>query len=105
MAIPLRRCGAVLFVGALLACATPGALGTGGAGFGLEAGSPPERIDACAGALIALRGASEDLRTELDETRRRKLVWRGERDTVFGSSKHQVDWNPALDHLATTLDE
>src|SRR3954468_11560765 len=96
MRVPATRLAVLLLLGALFACAT-----LEGGGVGFEASSSPERIDACAGALIALRGAADDLRAELDETRRRKLVWRGER----GGSTHQVDWNPALEYLATALDE
>ncbi len=48
----------------LAGCA--GHLVPAGGGFGFDTASSPERIDACAGALIALRGASEDLRAELD---------------------------------------
>jgi hypothetical protein len=78
-----------------------GMTGRGGSGF--ESVFPPERIDACAGALIALRGATEELRAELDETRGRKLVWRDERNTSpFGRATHQVDWNPALDTSPTS---
>jgi restriction endonuclease fold toxin 7 of polymorphic toxin system len=91
----------VLLVGALFACATPG----GGGGFESEPPASPERIDACAGALIALRGASWDLRAELDETKARKLVWQGHPGLPFGGSSHQVDWNPALEYLAHVLDE
>lgn len=95
------RFGAWLLAGVLLACATPG----GGGGLGSESASSAERIDACAGALIALRGASGDLRTELDETMGRKLVWQGQRGLPWSSSSHQVDWNPALEYLARILDE
>jgi len=81
-----------------------GMSGRGGSGF--ESVSPPERIDACAGALMALRGATEELRAELDETRGRKLVWREERNSSpFGRATHQVDWNPALEYLSNVLAE
>jgi len=106
MRTPAFDLGALALLGTLLACATPGALGVAeGGGFGFEAASSRERIDACAGALIALRGATEELRTELHETRARKLVWREERSFTFGQKKHEVDWNPALDYLANPLDE
>jgi len=107
MQASIIRLGALLLAGALSACATSGGMGmTGRGGSGFESVSSPERIDACAGALIALRGATEELRAELDETRGRKLVWREERDTsVFGRTKHQVDWNPALEYLAIALAE
>ena len=107
MRASIIRLGALLFAGALLACATSGGMGmTGRGGSGFEGVSSPEHIDACAGALIALRGATEELRAELDETRGRKLVWREERDTrVFGRAKHQVDWNPALEYLTSALAE
>jgi restriction endonuclease fold toxin 7 of polymorphic toxin system len=100
------RSGSMMLLGALLACATPNAtrLPVGG-GFGFGSPSSPERIDACAGALIALRGAAGDLRADLDETRNRKLVWRGERNTLRGKAAHQVDWNPVLDYLAVVLDQ
>ncbi len=99
-----RTCAALLLL--LSACATSGGMGlTGRGGSGFEGVSPPERIDACAGALIALRGATEELRAELDETRGRKLVWREERITTFGRATHQVDWNPALEYLAIALSE
>src|SRR5262245_19762739 len=96
----------ILFAGVLLGCSTPSAVRPlAGGGFGFGPASSPERIDACAGALIALRGAAEDLRADLDETRRRKLVWRGERNTLRGRATHEVDWNPALDYLANVLDQ
>jgi restriction endonuclease fold toxin 7 of polymorphic toxin system len=106
MRASIIRLGALLLAGALLACATSGGMGmTGRGGSGFESVSPPERIDACAGALIALRGATEELRTELDETRARKLVWRGEWNAISGRATHQVDWNPALEYLAVALGE
>jgi len=107
MRASIIRLGALLLAGALLACATSGGMGmTGRGGSGFEGVSPPERIDACAGALIALRGATEELRAELDETRGRKLVWREERNTSpFGRATHQVDWNPALEYLSNVLAE
>src|SRR5689334_21309207 len=96
--------GALLFTGALLACATSDGMGmTGRGGSGFESVSSSERIDACAGALIALRGAAEELRVELDDTRGRKLVWREERNASSGRATHQVDWNPALEYLSIAL--
>src|ERR1043165_1804170 len=107
MRASIIRLGALLLAGALSAFATSGGMGmTGRGGSGFESGSPPERIDACAGALIALRGATEELRGELDETRGRKLVWREERNTsAFGHATHQVDWEPALEYLSNVLAE
>src|SRR5690349_9270628 len=81
MGVPIIRLGALLLAGAISACVTSGGIGmTGRGGSGFQSVSLPERIDACAGALIALRGAAEELRAELDETRGRKLVWREGRD-------------------------
>jgi len=80
-------------------------LDTGGASGVIASESQRERIDVYAGALIALKGASEDLRADLDEARRRRLVWQGERHTLAGKVQHQVDWNPALDSLSKILDE
>jgi hypothetical protein len=107
MRASIIRLGALLLAGALSACATSSGMGmTGRGGSGFESVTPPERVDACAGALIALRGATEELRAELDETRGRKLVWREERDTsAFGRAAHQVDWNPALEYLSIVLAE
>jgi len=110
-----RAAGPVVLAVMLAACAAPRAPAPkpqagrtpGHAATAPRHAQPPpaalERIDVCAGALIGLRGIAETLREEVASTRARGLVWRGERGSYLGRTTHQVDWNPALDHLSSVM--
>ena len=66
-----------------------------------ETGSKDEETDVYAGAFIGLREVAEALGEQIGSTRARGLVWRESR--TFGGS-HEVDWNPALDSLSSSLE-